>query len=117
VTHRVRMAKRAETDVEAIYRWIAEHEASPLNAKRWLDGLEDAIASLQESPLRCPRAPETAFFRHEIRQLLYHSHRILFVVDDDEVVVLHVRHGNRLPATPAKEALQEHLGRRKRSRR
>lgn len=37
MTHRVRMAKRAETDVEAIYRWIAEHEASPLNAKRWLD--------------------------------------------------------------------------------
>lgn len=111
MTYRVRTSRRAEADVEAIYLWIAEHEARPLNAGRWIDGLQVAVASLQEHPLRCPRAREAAFFEREIRQLLYHSHRILFVVEDEEVFVLHVRHGSRLPATRDKiaAALQEHL--------
>jgi plasmid stabilization system protein ParE len=82
-----------------MYCWIAEHEGQPLNALRWLDSLQEAIASLREHPQRCPRAPEAVHFDREIRQLLFHSHRVLFVVDGEDVVVLHVRHASRLPAT------------------
>jgi plasmid stabilization system protein ParE len=64
-----------------------------------MDGLQDAIASLREHPLRCPHAPEAVWFEREVRQPLFHSHRLLFAVEDDEVVVLHIRHGQRLPAT------------------
>jgi plasmid stabilization system protein ParE len=99
VTYRVRTTQRAEADAEAMYLWIAEHEAQPLNALRWLDGLQDAIASLREYPLRCPRAPETAHFDAEVRQLLFHSHRVLIVVEGEDVIVLHIRHASRLPAT------------------
>ena len=80
MSYRVRTASRAEADIEAIRAWIATHESRPLSAARWLDGLELALASLKEHPLRCPRAPEAAFLEQDIRQLLYHSHRILFVV-------------------------------------
>jgi plasmid stabilization system protein ParE len=62
VTYRVRMALRAESDAEETYGWIAEHEGRPLEALRWLDGLENAIASLREHPLRCPLAQEASFF-------------------------------------------------------
>lgn len=97
MSYRVRTTRRADVDAEQIYDWIAEHEGRPLEALRWLDGLDDAIASLGEHPLRCPRAPESAFLREDVRQLLFHRHRVLFVVDGRDVVVLHIRHGSRLP--------------------
>ena len=99
MTYRVRTTPRAEIDAEETHGWTAEHEGRPLEALRWLDGLEDAISSLREHPLRCPLAQEASFFEKEVRQLLFHRHRVLFVVDDKEVVVLHIRHGSRLPAT------------------
>ncbi len=97
MSYRVRTTRRAEVDAEQIYDWIAEHEGRPLEALRWLDGLDDAITSLGEHPLRCPRAPEAAYLGADVRHLLFHSHRVLFVVDGSEVVVLHIRHGGRLP--------------------
>lgn len=105
MTFRVRTTKRAEADIEYAYWWIAEHEREPLNALRWLDGLEIALDSLRELPLRCSSASESTFFDRDIRQLLYHSHRVLFAVSRDEVVILHIRHGSRLLAN--EEELEE----------
>jgi plasmid stabilization system protein ParE len=68
-------------------------------AERWLDGIEDAILSLREFPNRCPLARESREFPEEIRQFLYGrragKYRILFVIRNDEVRILHVRHGAR----------------------
>lgn len=99
MTFRVRIAQRAQRDVESIYSWIAEHGPDHHAAVRWVDGLENAITSLDEFPARCPLAPEARFFERQVRQLLYHSHRVLFTIDEEEVVVLHIRHAGRLPAT------------------
>ena len=57
---------------------------------------------LAHHPERCPLAPETATLGIEIRELFYGAgnrgtYRILFVVVRQEAVVLHVRHGARLP--------------------
>jgi plasmid stabilization system protein ParE len=90
-----------------MYWWIAEHEADPQNALRWVEGIEDAIESLREFPSRCAVAPETGFFEREVRQILYHSHRVLFIVQGEDVFVLHVRHVRRLPATPAELGTEE----------
>jgi len=98
MTYRVRTTRRSEADAERVYWWIAKHEKQPLEALRWLDGLQGAIDTLREHPLRCPLAPEGVFFGLEVRQRLFHRHRVLFIVEGDEVVVLHVRHGSRLPA-------------------
>jgi plasmid stabilization system protein ParE len=63
--------------------------------------MEDAIASLATFPKRCPLAPETVRFPFEVRQLLYgrkpHVYRILFTIEGDTVIVLHIRHGRRKP--------------------
>lgn len=100
----LQLTKRARADVEAIYEWIAEHQEQPGNALRWLDGLQDAFESLSTHPGRCRVAPESRFLDYEVRQRLYHQHRILFVIQQRAVFVLHIRHGNRL------EAGKEELG-------
>ncbi len=98
--YRVIMAPRAIADAEAVHRWIAATQMSPQNAERWLDGLFPAIATLDEAPQRCARAPESEFFHREIRHLLYHSHRVLFAIEADVVEVFHIRHGAMLPLGP-----------------
>ncbi|MEQ9454447.1 MAG: type II toxin-antitoxin system RelE/ParE family toxin [Phycisphaeraceae bacterium] len=68
------------------------HEA----AMRWHAGFEAAVNSLGEMPRACAVAREQeAFPDVELRQLLYHAHRIVFLVRGDEVIVLHVRHAAR----------------------
>jgi plasmid stabilization system protein ParE len=71
---------------------------------RWFVALQDAIASLAESPQRCPLAPENAAFPFEVRHLLYgrrpNVYRILFTIEDQTVYILHIRHGRRQPLKP-----------------
>ena len=63
----------------------------------------DTLATLQEKPRRCALARENDIFPEEVRQLLYgkkqQSYRILFVVRDEFVYILHVRHGRQAPLT------------------
>lgn len=98
MTYRVRITQRAEADIDAEFAWIAEHEGRPLVALSWLDGVQAAFASLREYPLRCPRAPEAALFDRDVHHILVHRHRLIFIVQAQDVVVLHVRHGSRLAA-------------------
>ena len=95
MAYRVRLTPEAEADIEELYRWSIAR--SPLRGAGWFNGMMDAIESLASRPQRCPLAPETPFFKEEIRQLLYGRgiHRILFTIKDGSVVVLHVRHGAR----------------------
>jgi toxin ParE1/3/4 len=64
-------------------------------AEVWLDGVIAAVDTLTSLPRRCPLAPENDDFDVEVRQLLYGEFRILFIVEDEVVRVLHVRHGAR----------------------
>ena len=97
MAYRVRLTPEAEDNIEGLYRWLIRR--APLRATQWFNGLVDAIESLASHPQRCPLAPENKFFEQEIRHLLYGKgrgvYRILFTIDIDAVVVLHVRHGAR----------------------
>lgn len=79
------------------YRWI--YERAPERAKKWFNGLEAAIYSLEDFPQRCPLAEESRAFEVDIRQLVYGkrvgTYRILFTIVGDAVHILHVRHGRR----------------------
>ena len=75
------------------YEWIAAD--SPGQAILWFNGLVEVSESLSTNPERCPRAPESNEVDREIRQLLYGKYRILFMIRDDTVYLLHVRHGAR----------------------
>lgn len=99
MTRRVVIEAQAASDIFEHGRWIAE-QGSPLNAARWVDEIESAIQSLNVMAERCAVAPESAVFARTVRQLLFGSHRILFIVESERVHILHVRHGSRLPLQP-----------------
>jgi plasmid stabilization system protein ParE len=73
------------------------HERAPLNAARWLRALYRQIDTLERFPRRCPLARECEYVEEELRQLLFHSHRIVSKVDSPHktVYVLHVRHAKQ----------------------
>ena len=91
--------------VESIHEaqeWIAQRSGEA--AERWLNGLEEAILSLQDFPTRCGLAPESKRLKFELRQFIYGKrsgrYRVLFVVRGNAVHVLEVRHGARRPLDP-----------------
>lgn len=91
--------EQAALDILEYGRWIVD-QGSPLNAERWVEGIEESILSLSSMPERCPLAPETEALDRPIRQLFFKSHRVLFTIEGSFVHVLHVRHGARLPLEP-----------------
>jgi plasmid stabilization system protein ParE len=61
-----------------------------------------ALASLETFPRRHPMAREAALFEQVVlRQMVHGSIRVLYVVREDEVVVLHARHASRQDLDPA----------------
>jgi plasmid stabilization system protein ParE len=91
------MQPPAMADLDEAYRWIAER--SPENATRWFNRFLESLSTLGQSPNRCGVAPESAQIGQEIRQLLCGRrggvYRALFVIEKDEVHVLHIRHAAR----------------------
>jgi plasmid stabilization system protein ParE len=98
MTYEVEFTRTAEREAYAAYRYIAR--SSPVNAAKWYNELEKAIHSLERFPKRCSRAPEAKVFEEEIRHLLFGAYRILFVIRNRTVYVLHIRHGARRTAVP-----------------
>jgi plasmid stabilization system protein ParE len=99
---RVEVTDEAQRDADEILDWLIAEQAGQ-TGMRWFQGLEKAIASLAGFPARCPLAPENTAFPFEVRHLLYgqrpHVYRVLFTIEADSVVILHIWHGRRRPAT------------------
>jgi plasmid stabilization system protein ParE len=93
--YRVVLHPDAEAELEETYLFIFND--SPANAAKWRRGLLKKARSLNTFPNRCPLAPESGALGEDVRQLLHGAHRLLFVVDEDVVTILHVRHGARQP--------------------
>ena len=95
---RVEYSEEAKYDLDLILEWLLAREAGETGL-RWFRNFKDAILSLAEFPRRCPQAPEAAEFPFEVRQMVYgrkpHHYRVLFTVDGDAVIILHIRHGRR----------------------
>ena len=87
--------RTAAREIEEIEEWIAADSLEA--AGRWMDGLLATVDRLERMPSRCPLAPENEEHANEIRQLIYGRYRVLFTIRPDRVVILHVRHGARLP--------------------
>jgi plasmid stabilization system protein ParE len=90
----------AKADLRDIYRYIRER--APRAATRWSVSTRASIKTLSHFPERCPLAPESAHFDVPIRQMLLGTsnrgtYRVLFVIADKSVSVIHVRHGSMLP--------------------
>ena len=93
-------APDAEKDVRTCYHYIRDR--APQAAKKWLRELRSSIKTLSHFPERCPMASESSLLQKPIRQLFFGAgnrgtYRILFIVNDKSVNILHVRHGSMLP--------------------
>ncbi len=95
----VELTDAARASIAAYARYIAVDGKAPKEAERWLEGIWDAVDSLEDWPRRCPTAEEDAYVGYDVRQLVIHSHLLLFTVDHDRrtVWVLALRHGHQRP--------------------
>jgi plasmid stabilization system protein ParE len=96
MTYDVIIASRAEQEAQANHDWWAKNRSAE-QAAHWYDEFLSAALSLEENPDRCALAAESSRFPYEIRQLNFglsgkRTHRIVFTIRPNTVVVLRVRH-------------------------
>jgi len=66
---------------------------SPAAARRWVEGLFAAVATLARLPERGRRVPE--FPRPDVREMLFGSYRVVYRIEPGRLAVLTVRHLRR----------------------
>jgi plasmid stabilization system protein ParE len=97
----VEITPLVESEIDKAYQWYRKQNSA--FADRWFRGLMNAIATLQEKPLRCSLAIENEIFTEEVRQILYgkskNVYRVLFTIRENRVYVLYVRHSSQAPLT------------------
>ncbi|HEX6811293.1 MAG TPA: type II toxin-antitoxin system RelE/ParE family toxin [Planctomycetota bacterium] len=93
----MKVLPRAQQDIAEIYDFIANVQCQPLVAARWVDGIQATIESLSKRPTRGKMVPERAILCPdvELRQILFHHHRIIYTVKPGLVQVVHIRRGSR----------------------
>src|SRR3954467_575095 len=94
MTYRVTILRRAWQDVLAFEGYISAR--SKQGARSWVKSIDRALAILKKNPLREPLAPESEGRPEEIRNIMFRTrkggtYRAIFLVQGDEVRVLHVR--------------------------
>ena len=100
--HKVVLQKRASQDLEDAYLNAAKR--APLTAATWLNRFHNALKTLQQSPERCPRAPENRKTkRAELREFLYgrrpNVFRAVYYIDGNTVRILRIRRAARRSLT------------------
>ncbi|WP_103654389.1 type II toxin-antitoxin system RelE/ParE family toxin [Agarilytica rhodophyticola] len=88
--YRIEIKPTAENDLTQRYQQIAKE--SPENAVAWYITIIEGIEALDRLALRCPIAPEDIDIQRGVRHLIIGSYRILYLVEDETVKVLHIRH-------------------------
>jgi len=89
----VRIAARAERDLASLYQQI--DAPNSVAARRWYQGLKQAMMTLANRPNRCPVTPEKKTLRHLLYGEKPYLYRIIYRVNSRrrQVDVLHIRHG------------------------
>jgi plasmid stabilization system protein ParE len=98
MNYSVEILPQALDNIESAYRWIADNYSAE-NAEQWYEELMTAVQSLKKFPHRAVQATEANQFGKDIRQLFVgknKQYRLLFLVDQGRVSILHVRHSSQL---------------------
>jgi plasmid stabilization system protein ParE len=108
MTYRVVLQPQAERDIQSQARWIVEQSNSPTTALRWVRSIRAKIDSLKTSPLRCPIDPDSVVYGEDVRVLLFGKRskkfRILFLLREDTVRILTIRHSSQRSLAEEMEA-------------
>jgi len=84
-TYTVNVTDEVVADIRHAFFYI--YERSPQNATTWIRDLYKAIDTLETMPERCPIIREHEAFDEELRNLIFHSHRIIFTINDATSIV------------------------------
>ena len=92
----VRTTTRAKRDMHRVYNWYRKN-ASQREADRWYNGIMRSLDQLKRDPDRFSVIHEDDEFGVEFREMLYGSgrrktHRVIFAIRPDAVIVHAVRH-------------------------
>lgn len=87
----VSWTSQALTDLEAIGDFIARD--APSFAQVFVDRVFQSVERLQQFPLSGRVVPEIA--QEDIREIIFGSYRIVYLVSDDQVNILTVFHSSR----------------------
>ena len=82
----------AEADLDDLYDYIARDV--PYYAEQFVDRLIEAVGVLTDHPRLGRQVPE-ADEREDIRELIFQSYRVIYLVEADQVHILTVIHGRR----------------------
>jgi plasmid stabilization system protein ParE len=90
------VTERAASDLKESVEWWSR-ERSREQAARWYAGIRQAIDSLANQPERFSLSAENGEFSIELREILFGlgtrpTHRIVFTIVRQTVVVLTIRH-------------------------
>lgn len=104
MSFQILVTDRAAVDLRTIAAWWSANR-SPDQAERWYQRFVEAIASLKEHSQRCGLAREDSQFAFELRQLTFAlagrpTHRAVFTIQGEAVVVLTIRHLAQAEQTP-----------------
>ena len=86
--------EQAESDLEAIGDGIALD--NPLRATTFIEELKQTCKNIVNVPQGYPLASE---YGKHIRKLPYGNYLILYTLTENEVIILHIKHGAQLPRT------------------
>lgn len=100
----VLITSEAEESLRKNTAWWAENR-SPEQAQRWYEGFAEAIIGLGDHPHRYPLARENDQFPYDVHVMNYGigshpTHRALYTIRPDAVVVISIRSARQRDATP-----------------
>ncbi len=97
MAYKIVITKPTETDIEQSFTFI--ELKSPAAAIAWLNTIQRTIESLNKMPSRGAPISEKVGLKFEYRHLIFHSHRIVFRVEEATrtVFILRVYHTSRMP--------------------
>jgi toxin ParE1/3/4 len=89
---RIRYTKAAFAEREAIFAYL--NERSPQTAREVVGLIAQRIAALPEHPFKGHRTDRKGILTLWIAPLPY---RVFYRIDDEDLVVIHIRHTSRRP--------------------
>lgn len=95
---KVRFSSPALDELDAIYRYIVEHNGAA--AKRVKARIREAAEQLGEFPEMARRTDRAGV---RVRIVTPFPYLIFYTVRNDEVLILHIRHGARQPIAGTNE--------------
>lgn len=97
MTFDVEISEQADSDLRAIYEYIAFELLSPENAKRQLDRLENRILGLEKMPERYKRYGKEPWYSRGLRIFPVDNYIVCYIADATKhiVTVIRVMYGGR----------------------